>query len=466
MYIPVLSDLKIKSKLMIIIMGSGFALVCVGGFGLYSLSTMNAALERQHAAVSSIASSQEVGRVVAELQADLSRQSAKDGDAARTALGKALAASLNRSNDLYQEHEQHYDRTWMTMIALVVFFIFGGVGAGLIIASTINASLKEVMVRVHDLSEGEGDLTQRIGIKIKDEIGEMAGCIDVFIKKVQRTVAHAIETAQETAVASSQLSTISHNLTDNVHNQFNLTSQSQALTGEVVSNLDITEVMAITTTETLQVTQKVMLALVAELNGVGETVIREGGKQGELAGRMKDLTEQATGIEDILTIIADIADQTNLLALNASIEAARAGESGRGFAVVADEVRNLASKTQSSLEQISKNVKTVVTGIEKVYDETARSSQEMMRISQNASALMERAENTGKELEGAVDTSADLIKKTTFIATKTKELIGGMDQLVQISGQTQMVAEEVGHVSSHLALKSENLKVNLGQFKV
>jgi methyl-accepting chemotaxis protein len=414
MYIPVLSDLKIKSKLMIIIMGSGFALLCVGGFGLYSLSSMYAALERLHLA----------------------------------------------------DQMQNYQQTWYLLIALVIFFIFGGVGAGLIIASTINDSLKEVMVRVRDLSQGEGDLTQRIDIKVKDEIGVVAGDIDRFISKVQQTVAHAIETAQETAVASNQLSTISQNLADNVHNQFNLTGQSQQLTGEVVSNLDITEVMAITTTETLQATQKVMLALVAELNGVGETVIHEGGKQGKLAGRMKDLTEQATGIEEILTIIADIADQTNLLALNASIEAARAGESGRGFAVVADEVRNLASKTQSSLDQISKNVKTVVTGIESVYDETARSSEEMMRISQNASALMERAGATGKELEGAVDTSADLIKKTTFIATKTKELIGGMDQLVQISGQTQEVAEEVGHVSNHLAQKSENLKVNLGQFKV
>lgn len=422
----ILTNLKIRSKLLIIIVGSSFALATLGGISLYYLNAMHGKMERE---------------ITQKTSTIATPETAKAGD-------------------------EIYNQAFIVLPGIMSFLILCGTGAGLFIAYSINSSLQQVTERVHDIAEGNGDLTKRISIYGTDEISEMAGYIDMFIAKVQETVSHSVETADETELSSDALSAISQNLADNVKSQYGLVESSCQLMSDVAANLDVTEEMAITTTETLEVTQKVLLDFVATLNTVGATVIAEGEKQSERAAGMKTLTEQASGINNVLNIIADIADQTNLLALNASIEAARAGESGRGFAVVADEVRNLASKTQNSLNEISKNVSTVVHGIESIYSETAKSSDQMVDISGRTKRLMENAGATGDKLSGAVEISSELVKKSTYIATRTKELINAMNNLVALSDQNRTVALKVDEVSGNLANKSEQLNQTLHRFKV
>jgi len=224
--------------------------------------------------------------------------------------------------------------------------------------------------------------------------------------------------------------------------------------------------MSITTTETLEATQHVLQAFVTALNHVGEVVIGEGGKQEVLAGRMQHLSQDAQGINDVLGILAEIANQTNLLALNASIEAAHARESGKGFAVVAEEIRKLAVKTQNSLTEINTNVNLVVEGIEAMVRETARTSEQMTDLSGRTRKLLEEAGLTGEKLRGSVETSSELVRKTTYIATRTKDLIETMNSLVDLSNRNKEAAQGVGSVSTVLAAKSEDLRSSLSHFRV
>jgi methyl-accepting chemotaxis protein len=205
---------------------------------------------------------------------------------------------------------------------------------------------------------------------------------------------------------------------------------------------------------------------VATLNSVGSIVITEGENQSHLAERMKALSVDAQGINDVLGILAEIASQTNLLALNASIEAAHARESGKGFAVVAEEIRKLAAKTQSSLTDINANVKAVVDGIEEMSSQTTQASEHMLDVSGRAKGLMVDAGATGDKLKGSVETSSALVKKTTYIATRTKDLIETMNNLVDLSNQNRNAADGVGNVSTQLALKTEDLRKTLNHFKV
>ena len=324
----------------------------------------------------------------------------------------------------------------------------------------------QMMVKVaSDLSLGEGDLTARLDLHRNDEIGEASEHINSFIAKVQMSVKAAKDIATETAVASQELTHIAMNLSNTVQHQSRIVLESENLAQEVGQNLDLTEEMAVTTTETIEVTRAVMGEFANNLNTAGNVIINEAEKQKQLAARMHQLADNAGKISEVLEIISDIADQTNLLALNASIEAARAGELGRGFAVVADEVRSLASKTQNSLSQINKSVTGVVKGVEVLYGESEESSCRMMVIADSTRSLIATAGDSGQRLTNAVTISSDLVRKSTFIATRTKQLMEQMTKMTQVSEQNQSVANEVADVSSALAEKAEGLRDNLDRFK-
>ncbi|MCE1226666.1 MAG: methyl-accepting chemotaxis protein [Geobacteraceae bacterium] len=359
---------------------------------------------------------------------------------------------------------------WLTMMLYGMGGFLACVAIGMLLLFKIANDrvvkpLATMVAVASDLAQGEGDLTARLNMKCTDEIGEVSGFIDSFINKVQQSVTTAKETATETAVASQELSHIASNLSNTVQQQAQIVSDGAALTHEVGQNLDLTEEMAINTTETIEATRGVMTQFVSNLNTAGTVIINEADKQREMAARMQELSANAGKIREVLEIISDIADQTNLLALNASIEAARAGELGRGFAVVADEVRQLAAKTQSSLTQINQSVTTVVSGVERMYGETEESSRRMVGIAESTRELIATAGDSGERLTNAVSISSDLVRKSTFIATRTKQLMEQMAMMSQVSDQNSSVAHEVEEVSSAMAVKSEGLRDNLGRFK-
>jgi methyl-accepting chemotaxis protein len=390
-----------------------------------------------------------------------------------TPLWRDLKDDLNKavklkSNGFNEKNKQF--ASWLSSIMLGLGGFLVCVAAGMLLLFKIahDRVLKPLqnMVEVaSDLAHGDGDLTARLNMKRADEIGEASGYIDSFIAKVQQSVTTAKETATETAVASQELSHIAANLSNTVQQQTLIVLEGNDLAREVGQNLDLTEEMAINTTQTIEATKAVMVQFAGDLNIAGNVIIGEAEKQRLLAGRMQELAANAGKIRDVLEIISDIADQTNLLALNASIEAARAGEMGRGFAVVADEVRQLAAKTQSSLTQINQSVTSVVSGVENLYGETELSSRRMVEIADSTKGLIATAGDSGERLSGAVQTSSDLVKKSTFIATRTKQLMEQMTRLSQSAEQNGAVAYEVGEVSAAMAQKSEGLRDNLGRFK-
>ena len=335
-----------------------------------------------------------------------------------------------------------------------------------LISRLVTTPVKQMVSMADDLAHGEGDLTKRLGLTHMDEVGIAAGLIDQFIAKVQHSVAQSADSSNETAVASQELSHIVSSLSDNFQRQSAATVECNLLTQDVAGNLDVTEEMAISTTETIEATRSTLASFVDDLNQAGNTIIKESESQTTMVSQTKELAVKATDIRMVLDIIADIADQTNLLALNASIEAARAGEAGRGFAVVADEVRALAAKTQNSLTQINSGVQSVVNGVEKVCVANEKSASRMREIAEETRRLILNVGETDERLKGAVDISSDLVNKSTYIATRTKQLIELMQQIIRLSEQNSAVVDEVGGVAASLAEKSDSLRGVLSKFKV
>lgn len=343
--------------------------------------------------------------------------------------------------------------------SIIAGFIFGFLNM-----TGIKNSIERTLGHVRTLANG--DISKPIVALRNNEISHILHALEALRLATRESVTHSAATSHEAADASQKLSGIVTSLSQAVQQQSTMIETSNQLTMDVAGNLDITEEMAISTTETIEATRATLSRFMEDLNKAGNTIINESDTQATMNIQTQELAVKATDIRSVLGIISDIADQTNLLALNASIEAARAGEAGRGFAVVADEVRALAAKTQNSLSQINAGVQSVVTGVERVCGANEKSAARMREIAEETRRLIANVGETDERLRGAVDISSTLVMKSTYIATRTKELFELMKQVLILSEQNGSVVNEVEVVAVSLAEKSGNLQSELSKYNV
>ena len=184
-----------------------------------------------------------------------------------------------------------------------------------------------------------------------------------------------------------------------------------------------------------------------------------------LKNNMDALSVHAQAINEIMTVISDIADQTNLLALNAAIEAARAGEAGRGFAVVADEVRKLAEKTMSSTQDVGKAIQ----AIQESSKEGVRRMDQAVGKVNLAAELAERCGAALTEILSLAEQTADQVRS---IATASEEQSASSEEIARsvehvntIASETSQAMGEASKAVSELAAQAQNLARIIAQLK-
>jgi len=348
-------------------------------------------------------------------------------------------------------------------IAIAVVLISLG---GFIFAGTLARPINNIVDRIRDIAEGEGDLTQRVENSRKDEIGELAKWFNVFVARVHDIVAKVSEATQEVSGAAAEIAASADEMSTGLMQQSDQTNQASAAVEQM--NATVSEVAQKSADATENANSagqkaneggKIVSQTVQSIRDIAEMVNESAEAIGELGTR----SEQ---IGAVIEVINDIADQTNLLALNAAIEAARAGEHGRGFAVVADEVRKLAERTTQATEEVSESIKAI-------QNETTSAVERMTQGTQKVSDGVSLAEQAGAALQEIVDGATSVGDMIQTIAASANQQAQAADEIARnvesintVTQQSTESSQQSAQAASHLSTKAEALQSLVGQFRI
>jgi len=339
-------------------------------------------------------------------------------------------------------------------------------GMYLFMRLTIIKNIVNVSNSIQMLSKGEGDLTIRIPVTSRDEIGTLTEGVNVLVTKLREIISELYSQAGHVAITSCRTMAGIEQLAASVFEQKELSASVAVATEEMSATLN--EVAA-TTARASVLSKQVDESAIDGRNVVGETVdsidqIRAGVEK--TLGVMSRLEHSSGQIGEIVGMIEDVADQTNLLALNAAIEAARAGESGRGFAVVADEVKLLSGKTSASTQQIAAIIKSIQGDIR----EAMKSIDEEKGRVEHGIVNSGRASDQITTILNLASESADMINSIA-IATEeqsatTMDITNKIHQVSETSNEIETQMGSAVSTFSELTETAEKIYNTVGKFKV
>ena len=376
--------------------------------------------------------------------------------------GSAIAAR--------EASEKQYGATWrMLMTISAVAFVFVLLGT-ILLQIAILRPIGRLRHRLAMLASQGGDLTQRIDIRSRDEVGALAASVNDFIAQIRSILLDVRDAAGVTQASGAAVEADLHQLTGYVEETSAVVEELSASIQETASSTELVDSSAHEIRSASQdMAQKAQDGALSaseihqRATDLKENAIESEQLANELYAASKTRLEQALAQSESVRQIAvlsdailQIASQTNLLALNAAIEAARAGDAGRGFAVVADEIRKLAEASKETVVKIQGVASTVTHAVQAL---SAGAGELMTFIDTTVRKDYAVLLRTGEQYSLDAVLVQDL---TSDFSASAQQLSASVDEILHTIGEISRATVEQAQGNSTVADKASSIVDKVG----
>jgi len=373
---------------------------------------------------------------------------------------------------------QNKDEFMAAVYAMVKYNIIVGVFVLIVVGLFIFVLSRQIIKPINDaveglkdISEGDGDLTKRLTVSSRDEVGVLSTAFNTFIDKLHTMITDITQGVDTLSSSSTELSSIAEEMSSSAEQTSEKSNTVAAAAEEMTANMNSVSAAMEQSSTNVNTVASAAEEMSSTINEIAQNAEQARGisinaveKVNESTDKMNELGSAAQAIGQVVETITDISEQVNLLSLNATIEAARAGEAGKGFAVVANEIKDLAKQTSDAsldikikIDNIQESSAGTLTGMGEVRTVINEVSDIVATIAtaveEQSSATREISENISQASTGIEEVNQNVSQSSIVADEITKDITDvnqSSNEMADRSGQVSLSAEDLSKLASQL----------------